>query len=326
MPRSTRCRALAEILISENIRGAAVDALASEYSVVTEPELWKDTAALVKALDGAKALIIRNQTKVTAELLAAAPSLEVIGRAGVGLDNVDVAACTKAGVQVVSTPEQNAISVAELAIGLMLSLARMIPAADIDTKAGGWSRQRFTGVELWGKTLGILGAGKIGFLTAMRAKAFGMKIVAYDPFVSQDSVYLAEIGAELLPLEDVLAQSDFVSCHMPATSKTNGMLDAGCFSKMKKTAFFVNTSRGEVVNETDLVAALKAKTIAGAALDVRAKEPPVKGELETLDNILLVPHIAALTNEAQDRVTRSICEDVAAVLRGERPSNPVNKV
>jgi len=315
-----------DILISENIRGAAVDALASRFEVETLPDLWKDPAELLKRVADVRALIVRNQTQVNAEMFAAAKKLVVVGRAGVGLDNVDVDAATKAGVQIACTPDQNAISVAELAIGLMLSLARMIPAANEDTKAGNWNRQRFLGTELYGKTLGIVGAGKIGFLTARRAQAFGMKVLAYDPFVSPDSVLLADLNAKLVGLDELLSQSDVVSCHLPSTPATQGIFNAARFGMMKPTATFINTSRGEVVNETDLLEVLRAKKIGGAALDVRAKEPPQAGELEKLDNLILTPHTAALTAEAQHRVTDSICEDVALVLDGKPARNPVNKV
>jgi len=315
-----------DILISENIRGAAVDALASRFEVETLPDLWKDPAELLKRVADVRALIVRNQTQVNAEMFAAAKKLVVVGRAGVGLDNVDVDAATKAGVQIACTPDQNAISVAELAIGLMLSLARMIPAANEDTKAGNWNRQRFLGTELYGKTLGIVGAGKIGFLTARRAQAFGMKVLAYDPFVSPDSVLLADLNAKLVGLDELLSQSDVVSCHLPSTPATQGIFNAARFGMMKPTATFINTSRGEVVNETDLLEVLRAKKIGGAALDVRAKEPPQAGELEKLDNLILTPHTAALTAEAQYRVTDSICEDVALVLDGKPARNPVNKV
>ena len=315
-----------DILISENIRGAAVDALASRFEVEILPDLWKDPADLLKRVVGVRALIVRNQTQVNAEVFSAAKKLVVVGRAGVGLDNVDVAAATKAGVQIACTPDQNAISVAELAIGLMLSLARMIPAANEDTRAGNWNRQRFLGTELYGKTLGIVGAGKIGFLTARRAQAFGMKVLAYDPFVSPDSVLLADLNARLVGLEELLSQSDVVSCHLPSTPATQGIFNAARFGMMKPTATFINTSRGEVVNEADLLEVLRAKKIGGAALDVRAEEPPQAGELEKLDNLILTPHTAALTAEAQHRVTDSICEDVELVLDGKPARNPVNKV
>ena len=317
---------MSDILISENIRGGAVDALSSRFEVEILPDLWKDPAELLKRVGDVRALIVRNQTQVNAEVFAAAKKLVVVGRAGVGLDNVDVAAATKAGVQIACTPDQNAISVAELAIGLMLSLTRMIPAANEDTKAGNWNRQRFQGTELYGKTLGIVGAGKIGFLTARRAQAFGMKVLAYDPFVSPDSVLLADLNARLVGLDELLSQSDVVSCHLPSTPATQGIFNAARFGMMKPTATFINTSRGEVVNEADLLEVLRAKRIGGAALDVRAKEPPQAGDLEKLDNVILTPHTAALTAEAQHRVTESICDDVARVLDGKPARNPVNKV
>jgi len=315
-----------DILISENIRGAAVDALSSRFEVEILPDLWKDPADLLKRVADVRALIVRNQTQVNADVFAAAKKLVVVGRAGVGLDNVDVVAATKAGVQIACTPDQNAISVAELAIGLMLSLARVIPAANEDTKAGNWNRQRFFGTELYGKTLGIVGAGKIGFLTARRAQAFGMKVLAYDPFISPDNVLLADLNAKLVGLDELLSQSDVVSCHLPSTPATQGIFNAARFAMMKPTATFINTSRGEVVNEGDLLEVLRTKKISGAALDVRAKEPPQAGELEKLDNLILTPHTAAFTVEAQHRVTNSICDDVARVLDGKPAQNPVNKV
>jgi len=314
---------MADILISENIRGDAVDTLAKRFNVVTMPDLWRDPAALAHELQGTRALIIRNQTQITDDLLRTANDLIVLGRAGVGLDNVDLKACEKAGIIVTSTPEQSTISVAELAIGLMISLARQIPQADTDTRQGNWNRQRFGGTELHGKTFGIIGAGRIGLATARRAQAFGMSILAHDPFVSRDNVFLAELNAEVVTFEDLLARSDVISCHLPASLQTVRMINATAFARMKPSAIFINTSRGEVVDETALVDALKSNRIAGAALDVREAEPPTKGELETLSNVLLMPHIAAFTREAQARVTRAICEDVARVLDGEQPMNAV---
>lgn len=315
-----------DILITENIRGAAVDELCSRFDTAFLPDLWKDSTGLRKLIPGFRALIVRNQTQVTAELLAAAERLVVVGRAGAGLDNVDIAAATKAGILIASTPDQNAISVAEIALGLMLSLARMIPAANQDTKDGNWNRHRFLGYELYGKTIGIIGAGKIGYLTARRAQAFGMKVLAHDPFISRDNILLSELNAELVPLDDLLARADVVSCHLPATPETVGLINAECFARMKPTATFINTSRGEVVMEDDLLCALKSGKIAGAALDVRGKEPPAVGELERLPNLILTPHIAAFTHEAQERVTKAICEDVARVLDGKPAQNAVNRV
>lgn len=312
-----------DILISENIRGRAVDSLAKRFEVVTNPDLWRDPQALAEQVVNVRALVIRNQTQITAELLRHGNKLSVIGRAGVGLDNVDLNACLQAGVTVTSTPDQNAISVAELAIGLMISLARHIVTADADTKQGNWNRQRFTGTELYGKTLGIVGAGKIGILTARRAQAFGMKILAYDPFVSRDNVFLADLSAQLVTLEELLERSDVVSCHLPSTPQTARLFNAAAFARMKPAAIFINTSRGEVVDEAALLNALQSTKLAGAALDVREKEPPVIGALEKLPNVLLMPHIAALTHEAQARVTQAICDDVARVLDGQPPLNAV---
>jgi D-3-phosphoglycerate dehydrogenase len=313
-------------LISENVRGSAVDALAARFDVVSMPELWRNQAELVKCVGEFRALIVRNQTQVDAAVLEAARKMVVVGRAGVGLDNVDVKAATEAGILITSTPDQNAISVAELAIGLMLSLARYIPEANVDTKAGNWNRARYVGMEVYGKYFGIVGAGKIGYLTARRAQALGMKILAHDPFISQDNVLLSELNAELVPLDELMERADVVSCHLPANAHTAGLLDAKLFGKMKPKAYFINTSRGEVVVEKDLMEALKSGQIAGAALDVRSVEPPQAGELEKVPNLILTPHIAAFTQDAQARVTRAICEDVARVLDGLPAQNAVNRV
>jgi D-3-phosphoglycerate dehydrogenase len=270
-----------DILISERISGPAIDALMERFDVMSLSELWKDQAALRAQIGQFRALIVRNQTSVTAELLAAAPGLLIVGRAGVGLDNIDLQAANAAGIVVSSTPDQNAISVAELAIGLTLSLARLIPAADQDTRSGNWARHQFVGTELYGKTFGIVGAGRIGYLTARRSQAFGMKVLAYDPYLAPDNILLRELQAELLELDELLETADVVSCHLPATPETIGLFNGARFSRMKPTAFFINTSRGTVVREADLTAALKAKKLAGAALDVREKEPPERGELES---------------------------------------------
>ncbi|HEY7210132.1 MAG TPA: hydroxyacid dehydrogenase [Bryobacteraceae bacterium] len=312
-----------DILISERISGPAVDALIERFDAVFLPDLWKDQAALRAQVGHFRALIVRNQTSVTAELLAAASGLRIVGRAGVGLDNIDLQAANAAGIVVSSTPDQNAISVAELAIGLMLSLARSIPAADQDTRSGNWARHRFVGTELYGKSLGIVGAGRIGYLTARRAQAFGMKVLAYDPYINPDNILLRELQAELLELDELLERADVVSCHLPATPETTALFNSPRFSRMKPTAFFINTSRGAVVRELDLTAALKTGKLAGAALDVRETEPPERGELESLPNVILMPHVAALTLEAQERVSRAVCDDVRRVLNGKPARNAV---
>jgi D-3-phosphoglycerate dehydrogenase / 2-oxoglutarate reductase len=313
-----------DILISEAIEGAAVDTLRSRFQVLYLPEAWKSPGLLAEKIGGCRALIVRNQTPVSAALMERAPELLVIGRAGVGLDNVDVDYAKQAGIVVALTPDQNAISVAELAIGLMLALVRSIPAADRDTKQGNWHRRRFVGTELYGKTLGIIGAGKIGYLTARRALAFGMRVVACDPFLTRDNVLLSDLQAELVSLEELFAQADVISCHLPATPQTAGIVNAACFDRMKQGAYFINTSRGKVVSEPDLIAALHSGRLAGAALDVRAAEPPETGELEAMPNVILMPHVGAWTHEAQERVTAAICDDVTRVLEGKPALNAVH--
>ena len=315
---------MSRVLVSENVTGKAMDALRQQFDVAWEPELWKSPEQLREAARNAEAILVRNQTKVDAALIATAPNLKVIGRAGVGLDNVDCSAASEAGVVVAYTPEQNSISVAELAIGFMLALAREIPAADRSAKGGAWDRKRFmAGTELYGKTLGIVGMGRIGFLTAMRARAFGMDVIAFDPQVSPDSPVIVETRARLMSLDELLATADVVSCHIPETPQTINLLDYEKFCRMKAGAFFVNTSRGRIVDEGGLARALSEKRLAGAALDVRAKEPP-DGPLSTADNVILAPHIGAFTVEGQERVVGTVCRDVAEVLSGRPARNFFN--
>lgn len=313
-----------DILITEQIAGPAVDGMADLFKVTCEPNLWRTPDRLQASLQNCRALIVRNQTKVTADIIAKAPHLEVIGRAGAGLDNIDLKAASAAGIVVASTPDQNSISVAELAIGFMFALARHLPSADRDTRAGGWSRQRFTGFELNGKTMGIVGLGRIGFITALRCRALGMRIIAHDEFMSPDAVAVSETKAELVSLDELLRQADFVSCHAPLTPATRGMFNYQRFAAMKPTAFFLNLARGEIVNEADLARALQEGRLAGAALDVREQEPPSPSPLNAMDNVILTPHIAAFTREAQERVVNAVCSDVIAVLQGKPARNFAN--
>jgi D-3-phosphoglycerate dehydrogenase len=305
-----------DVLITENITGSPVDALKQTHQVSFQPELWKDRQALTAAVGEARALIVRNQTRVTADVIAAAGRLEIIARAGVGLDNVDVEAASRAGIVVAYTPSQNAISVAELALGLMLALARKIPAADRHVKRSGWARHEFTGSELYGKTLGLVGFGRIGSLVACRAAAFGMELLAYRRHLAGGAAASAAVRPRMVSLDDLLAASDVVSCHLPATEETRAMFGYGGFCRMKPTAIFVNAARGEVVDEEGLIRALREGKIAGAALDVRNREPPDKSPLCEMDNVILTPHIGAFTHEGQERVVAAACRDVAAVLAG----------
>jgi D-3-phosphoglycerate dehydrogenase len=314
-----------DILITENISGRWIDDLKKKFSVAIEPDLWKSPDKIKALLPNTSALVVRNQTRVNADLLAAAPQLLVVGRAGAGLDNVDVKAATAAGIVVVSTPDQNSISVAELTLGMMLLLARKLAPANQHTHGGGWERQRFVGAELYGKNFGVVGLGRIGFLTAVRARALGMNILAHDAYISPDAVPVAETHATLLGLDELLAQSDFVSCHVPLTSETKHFFNYDRFCRMKPSAFFLNLARGEVVDEDGLVHALREKKIAGAGLDVREQEPPpALNPLAGMENVILTPHIAAFTREAQDRVVAAVCQDVTAVLEGRPAKNFAN--
>jgi D-3-phosphoglycerate dehydrogenase len=315
---------MSDIVVTERIVGDALTALARTHDIAFEPDLWRSPERLREAVATVRSLIVRNQTQVTPELLAAAPRLEIVARAGVGLDNVDVAAASAAGVVVSYTPQANAVSVAELAMGLMLALARKIPAADRDVRAGGWDRLRFTGTELAGKTLGLVGFGRIGRMTAERARAFGMKLLAYDPAVEADSPAARDLGARLVRLDDLLEEADVVSCHAPLTADTARLFDASRFGRMKPGATFINTSRGEIVDEAALLAALQSGRLGGAALDVRQTEPPGPTPFDALENVVLMPHVGAFTAEAQRRTIEAVCRDVTAVLAGGEAAEYAN--
>jgi D-3-phosphoglycerate dehydrogenase len=315
---------MADVLVTENIVGPAMEALKKSFQVAFDAELWKHPAPLADAVARARALIVRNQTQVTSELIARAGELQIIARAGVGLDNIDVEAASRSGIVVSFTPSQNSITVAELTVGLMLALARKLAAADRHVKGGGWDRLLFTGRELYGKTLGIVGFGRIGFLTARRAAAFGMDVMAYDPYLDPDALTVAEARPRIVGLDELLAAADFVTCHLPGNEQTRRMFSYDRFCQMRPSAMFINVARGEVVDEAGLLRALREGKIAGAALDVRAQEPPQKGPFDAMDNVILTPHIGGFTHEAQHRVVAAVCRDVAAVLGGGRAVNYAN--
>lgn len=310
---------MSEIVVSENVSGHGMDRLRHERDVFYSPHLWHSPDELKAALAHAQALVVRNQTKVTADVIAAAPQLKIIARAGVGVDNIDVAAASAAGIVVSYTPAANAVSVAELAMGLMLALARHIPSGHVHATHGGWDRVRFMGTELAGRTLGIVGFGRIGQLVAERARAFGMQIVTADALLRPDSPALLRYDACLLTLDDLLSAADVVTLHVPLTAETNNLIGAAQLARMKSAALLINTSRGEVVDEPALLSALEAAQIAGAALDVRRKEPPEPSAFDKMPNVLLLPHLGAFTHEAQERVIDAVCRDVKLVLSG-RPA------
>jgi D-3-phosphoglycerate dehydrogenase len=313
------------VLISEDITGSGIEKLKVKYDVTFVPNLWKEVPQLEDRVKGIEALVVRNQTQVTASVLAKASDLRVIGRAGTGYDNIDVNAASQAGVVICYSPEENATSVAEHVFALILALARKIPGADRSVKSGGWERKKYYGVELLGKTLGILGLGKIGARVAFRAKSFGMHILAHDLYLSPTHLHVTESGASLVSFDQLLSESDFLTVHLPLTGGTHGLLNAKVLQKMKPTAFLINTSRGEIVVEEDLIQVLKEGRLAGAALDVREKEPPLpECPLYSFDNVILTPHTAGLTHEAQEKVVEAIGEDVDRVLSGRPALRYVN--
>jgi D-3-phosphoglycerate dehydrogenase len=305
------------ILVTENIVGPGMERLKANYEVAWDKILWRKADELLRVIAKYDALIVRNQTKVTADLLKVAARCVVVGRAGVGVDNIDVEAASHLGIVVAFTPEENSISVAEQVIGLMLCLARRFPAADASVKRGEWNRMGFLGMELFGKTLGIFGLGRIGARVALRAAAFGMRIIGYDPYLTKNHFTVTETHTELVDMDTLLKESDFITIHAPSTPETKHMINEDTLAKMKPMAYLINTSRGSAVKEAALYDALSKGKLAGAALDVREEEPPRESPLHELENVLLTPHVAAFTREAQDRVVESLAEDVDRVLSGK---------
>jgi D-3-phosphoglycerate dehydrogenase len=277
----------------------------------------KDKKRLLEVLPEAHALLVRSETKVTADMLAQAPQLRVVGRAGMGVDNIDLEAATHRGIAVLNTPGGNTISAAEHTVGLLLALVRRIPWADQSMRAGAWDRQKFQGVELSGKTLGVVGLGRIGAHVANIARAFGMNIVAHDPFLPEARAH--ELQVQLVPLDDLLKRADVVTLHLPLTDETRNLIDRRRLGLMKKSAVLINAARGGLVDEAALIEALKAERLAGAALDVFQTEPlPADSPLRATDRMILTPHLAASTVEAQERVGQEICRLVRdALVKGD---------
>ncbi|MGN7859661.1 phosphoglycerate dehydrogenase [Microbacterium sp. 22303] len=312
------------VLLAETLSPATVDALGPDFDIRSVD--GTDREALFAALADADAVLIRSATKIDAEALSHAPVLKVVARAGVGLDNVDIKAATAAGVMVVNAPTSNIVSAAELTVGHILSLARRIPAAHASLSAGEWKRSSYTGAELFEKTVGIVGLGRIGALVAARLAAFDMRVVAYDPYVT--SARAQQLGVQLLSLEDLVAESDFLTIHMPKTPETTGMIGAEQFRAMKKTAYVVNVARGGLIDEEALLVALQNGEIAGAGLDVFTSEPPVEGSaaraLTAQPNVVVTPHLGASTDEAQEKAGVSVARSVRLALGGDLVPDAVN--
>lgn len=315
------------IVVAELMWLEGLDILRECGEVMYDPDLWQFPGDLAARLACADALVVRNRTRVTGNLLDRAPALRGVGRLGAGLDNIDLAACRSRGVEVVYAPGVNAVSVAEMTMGLILALVRRIPAADNTVRRGRWERRLCTGTELMGKSLGIVGFGRIGRLVAARARVFGMEVLVHHPRLSPTDPDLTRMDGRLFGLEELLRAVDFLTLHLPLTTKTRCLIGARELALMKSTACLVNTGRGGVVDETALADALAGGALAGAALDVRDEEPPPTGHplverLNRLPNIILTPHVAGLTREAQIRTCTLVAGDVARILAGEPPLRP----
>ena len=312
------------MLVSDKLNQAGLDRLTAAPGIDWEMHTdWSpdELAARIGAYD---ALIVRSGTQVTAELIAAAPGLVAIARAGVGVDNIDLEAAAERGIPVMNSPTANSITTAEQTLCLMLALSRHTAPAHASVAAGEWRRSDFVGRQLHGKTLGVVGFGSIGRLVADRARAFGMAIVAFDPYV--DAAAGAAAGAEMLPLADLLGRSDYVTLHAVVTDETRHMIDASALATMKPGAYLVNVARGALIDSDDLAAALSEGRLAGAALDVYEKEPPEGNPLIGLPGVLHTPHLGASTVEAQQAVATQAVDAVLGVLRGEAPVHVVNGV
>lgn len=309
-----------KVVVAEQIAQAGIRALAVEFEVVDLS--GADRSILKDALADAAGLVVRSATLVDDELIEAGPKLRVIGRAGVGVDNIDVASATRRGVLVVNAPLANTVSAAEHALALLLSVARHVPEADARTRAGIWDRKSLTGVELSGKTLGVVGLGRIGTLVAQRAAAFDMRVLAHDPFVGPERA--RRMGVEMVDLEALLEASDFISIHLPLTEETEGLFGKDTLARCKPGVRIVNTSRGGIIDELALAEAVRSGHVAGAALDVFAAEPPIDSALFDLPAVVVTPHLGASTLEAQDKAGVQVAEAVAAALRGELVASAVN--
>lgn len=310
-----------KVLISDDIARAGVEILKKVARVDVQTGLKEEQ--LVERIGDYDGLVVRSQTKVTRRVIEAAGNLKIIGRAGVGVDNIDVAAATERGILVVNSPAGNTVAVAELTLGLMIALVRRIPAADLHVRSQQWKRSQFTGKQLYGKTLGIIGLGRVGTEVAKRTVAMGMKIVGFDPFISQERAQ--ELHIQLMnDVNEVFRQADFLTLHVPLTRDTRRLINRQTIALMKEGVYLLNLSRGEIVDEAALVDALQSGKVAGAALDVFEREPPTDSPLLRFDNVVVTPHIGASTEEAQTQVAVEVAQQIADVLQGRPPRNAVN--
>lgn len=309
-------------LVSDPISEEGLQILRQDPAIEVVVKTDHTPEELKQAIAKADALLVRSQTKVTAEVIAAAKQLKVIARAGVGVDNVDVPAATRRGIIVLNSPEGNTIAATEHALALLLALSRNIPQAYDSMRKGEWKRSKFTGVELYKKVLGVFGMGKIGTEVARRAQAFGMRVIAFDPYTSAEQA--AKLGVELVALPELMAQSDYLSLHAPLNKDTRGAIGKAQLAKAKRGLRIINAARGGIIDEQALVDAVKAGVVAGAAVDVFEQEPPKDTPLMGVDGIILTPHLGASTEEAQVRVAVDVSEQVVDVLHGRPARSAVN--
>ena len=311
---------MASIFISEFITAQALEQLRSKHHVVYEPEAYLDRAQLTASLHSVEALIVRNLTRVDQELLSAAPQLQVVGRLGVGLENIDLPRCAERKITVIPATGANAESVAEYVVGAALVLMRGLLPATTQTLSGGWPRAHYSSFpELSGKTMGIVGLGSIGRVSAKKAQAFGLQCLAYDPALPGNSVDLDGTPVALLPLEQLLASSDVVSLHLPLLPQTRGLFSAAVLDQMKQGAFLINTARGSIVDELALAERLRSGRLGGAAIDVFEKEPATDlSHFANIPNLILTPHVSGLTHESNDRVCTLIANKVIQFLEAQQ--------
>ena len=322
MSELQRMAAAKRILVADPIHEQGRNLLSARTGLSVDVATGLDEAALRQRLGDYDALIVRSKTRVTAPVIAAGSRLKVIGRAGIGVDNIDVEAATERGIVVFNTPDENATTTAELALGHLLSLSRHLPQADRSVRKGEWKPKNFVGAELAGKTIGVIGFGTIGRIVTRRCLAFRMRVLAYDPYVVPEVVH--ETGAEPADLDTLLAQADFVTLHCPFNEATSNLINAPRLSQMKAGARLINCARGGLVDEAALVEALRSGHVAGAAFDVYAKEPPGASPLFEFDNVVLTPHLGASTEEAQQAVSLKIAENVASFLETGAAQSAIN--
>ncbi|MCA0434507.1 MAG: phosphoglycerate dehydrogenase [Proteobacteria bacterium] len=311
------------VLVSDKLSEAAVKIFQDRgIEVDYKPDLGKDKDALLEAIPNYDGLAIRSATKVTPKVIAAASRLKVIGRAGIGVDNVDIPAASQRGIVVMNTPFGNAITTAEHAISMMMALARQIPEANASTHAGKWEKNRFMGVELFNKTLGVIGCGNIGSIVADRALGLKMKVIAFDPFLSPERA--VELGVEKVELDEIFKRADFITLHTPLTDRTRNIVSREALAKCRKGVRIINCARGGLVDEEALYDALVARHVAGAALDVFETEPATNHKLFNLENVVATPHLGASTNEAQENVALQVAEQMADFLISGAVTNALN--